>query len=136
MSVHRPWSHQTQLAAEASSGSRARAFVTGHLVDHGMAGLVEDVELVVSELATNAVVHAGSPFTVTLGASEETVLLEVLDRAHTSPTLVANHTLETSGRGIAIMQAVSRDWGVSELSSGGKSVWAVFDIDSALVDEP
>jgi anti-sigma regulatory factor (Ser/Thr protein kinase) len=101
-----------------------------------MTGLVEDVELVVSELATNAVVHAGSPFTVTLGASEETVLLEVLDRAHTSPTLVATHTLEASGRGIAIVQALSRDWGVSELSSGGKSVWAVFDIDSALVREP
>ena len=128
MRVHRPWTHQGEFAAETRSVARARAFVTGHLVDHGLDGLVEDVELVVSELATNAVVHAGSPFTVTLGASEESVLLEVLDRAHSSPTLVAVRSSETSGRGIAIVQTVSRDWGVSELTSGGKSVWAVFDI--------
>ena len=129
MNVH--WSHQSEFAAEARSVARARAFVRGHLVDHGPADLVEDVELVVSELATNAVVHAGSPFTVTLGASEESVLLEVRDRAHTSPTLVAVRTWETSGRGIAIVQALSRDWGVSELTSGGKSVWVVFDISEA-----
>lgn len=79
MTVHRAWSHRPELAAEPSSVSSARAFVAGHPVDHEMADLVDDIELVVSELATNALVHAGSPFTVILGFAERRVLLEVLD---------------------------------------------------------
>jgi anti-sigma regulatory factor (Ser/Thr protein kinase) len=132
MSVPRRWSHQTQLPAEPGSVSRARAFVAAHLVDHGMADLVDDVALVASELATNAIVHAGSPFTVTLGASADTIRLEVLDGTHTGPTLRAARTWDTSGRGLAIVQALSRDWGVSARVPGGKSVWAEFGIEGVL----
>jgi anti-sigma regulatory factor (Ser/Thr protein kinase) len=131
MSAPRSWSHQAELAAEASSVSHARAFVAEHLLDHELAHLVDDIVLVVSELATNALVHAGSPFTVTLGVFKETVVLEVLDGTHAGPTLVAARTLDTRGRGIAIVQALSRDWGVSARVSGGKAVWAEFNIDGA-----
>lgn len=130
MSV-RPWSHRTELVAEASSVSHARAFVAGHLLDHEMADLVDDVELVVSELATNALVHARSPFTVTLGAFMETVRLEVMDGTHTGPTLGAARASDTSGRGMVIVQALSRGWGVRAQASGGKSVWAEFDVDGS-----
>ena len=127
MNVHPHWSHQTELAAEASSVSNARAFVAGHLLDHQLAGLVDDIKLVVSELATNAMVHARSPFTVILRASHATVLLEVLDETLVGPTLVVAQTLQTSGRGLAIVQALCREWGVSTRASGGKTVWATFD---------
>ena len=132
MRVHRPWTHQGEFAAETRSVARARAFVTGHLVDHGLDGLVEDVELVVSELAANAVVHAGSPFTVTLGASEGVRCPGGAGPGALQSDLGCRSVVGDQRARIAIVQTVSRDWGVSELTSGGKSVWAVFDIAKAL----
>jgi hypothetical protein len=83
------------------------------------------------ELATNAMVHAGTSFTVVLGASEDAVWLEVFDGSGVDPALVVPRALETSGRGLVIVQALSRDWGVTVNASGGKSVWAEFDIASS-----
>lgn len=127
MNVHRTWSHETEFAARASSASQARAFVSLHLQAHKLAHLVDDVRLVVSELATNAMVHAQTPFTVTLGGFEDTVFLAVLDGSWVGPTLVVAGSLDTSGRGVSIVQVLSRDWGVTDRASGGKSVWAEFD---------
>ena len=45
------WTHETGLAPVTTSASEARAFVEAHLVEHGLSYLVEDVRLVVSELA-------------------------------------------------------------------------------------
>ena len=125
--MHRLWSHETSLTAEASSAARARAFVSRHLRDHDLRHLVDDIEVVVSELATNAMAHAQTPFTVILCAFDETVVLEVSDQSRAEPSLVVARALDTSGRGVAIVQALSRDWGVLSRASGGKSVWAEFD---------
>ena len=125
--MHRLWSHETSLAAEASSAARARAFVIRHLLDHDLPHLVDDIELVASELATNAMAHAQTPFTVILCGFDETVVLEVSDESRAEPSLVVARALDTSGRGVAIVQALSRDWGVLTRASGGKSVWAEFD---------
>jgi hypothetical protein len=128
MGVHLQWSHETDLTAETSSVSRARAFVSVHLLEHELAHLVDDIRLVVSELATNAIVHARTPFAVVLGAFETTLFVEVLDGSQVGPTLVVARALDTGGRGVAIVHALSRDWGASASASGGKSVWAEFDI--------
>ena len=45
MNVHRRWSHETSLAAEASSAAQARAFVSQHLRDHDLPHLVDDIEV-------------------------------------------------------------------------------------------
>lgn len=127
MSVDLPWSHQTELVAEPSSVSHARAFVVGHLLDHELPDLVDDIQLVVSELTTNALLHARTPFIVTLGASMETVLLEVLDEELAGPVLVVADPSASCGRGLAIVQALSRRWGVSTRGANGKTVWAEFD---------
>jgi anti-sigma regulatory factor (Ser/Thr protein kinase) len=128
MSVQRRWSHETLLDAHATSASHARAFVTGHLVAHDLADMVDDLRLVVSELATNALHHAQSPFTVRLRAFEATLRLEVVDGSDVVPSAVAAGPLDTYGRGMVIVQAVSRDWGTLPRATGGKSVWAEFDI--------
>ena len=127
MNVHRLWSHETSLAPEASSAAQARAFVSQHLLDHDLPHLVDDIEVVVSELATNAMAHAHTPFTVILCAFDDTVVLEVSDASRTEPSLIVARALDTTGRGVAIVQALSRDWGVLPRASGGKSVWAEFD---------
>ena len=69
MSIADDWSHETVLAPEPISAALARDFVYVHLVAHDLFPLVEDVRLVVSELATNAVAHAQTPFRVTLSSA-------------------------------------------------------------------
>jgi anti-sigma regulatory factor (Ser/Thr protein kinase) len=123
------WSCEVELAAELVSASRSRGFVRRHLSLHGLALLSDHVELVVSELATNAVLHAETPFTVSLHAFEDTLLLEVEDGAWTGPCqAVFAEPDAVSGRGLSIVTLLSRDWGVDAHPGGGKSVWVEFGL--------
>ena len=106
----------------------ARTFVRHHLVAHGMAHLADDVALVVSELATNAVVHARTPFTVSLQTFEKTLVLTVEDGSREAPVLVSARVLDGGGRGMTIVAMLSREWGADRHPGGGKSVWAEFDL--------
>lgn len=120
------WSHQMQLPAEEQSVRRARHFVCTLLVDHRFLNLVEDVRLVVSELATNAVRHAHTPFTVTLERDDQALLLTVTDGSPDPPVQLPTHLLDPGGRGLSLVDKVSRDWGVIRRPGEGKSVWASF----------
>ena len=89
--------------------------------------LVDDVQLVVSELVTNALLHAGTSFTVMLRTGlGPAVVLQVRDGSEAGPTMGAMAFLDTAGRGIGIVAALSQAWGFDEHEGGGKSVWAVF----------
>ena len=122
------WSHQTQLPAEDESVPRARHFVSTLLIDHRFPNLVEDVRLVVSELATNAVRHARTPFTVTLERDDQSVMVTVTDGSPDPPVHLAADPLHTGGRGLSLVDTVSRDWGVFRRPGKGKSVWASFTL--------
>lgn len=122
-----PWSHAIDLPVDVRSASQARHFVAGHLDEHDLSYLTDDVRIVVSELATNALVHAQTPFTVSLRELEQSVLLMVEDGTTTGPLVVAPRDLDVGGRGFRIVEFLSRSWGVSLDAVGGKSVWAVFD---------
>jgi hypothetical protein len=126
--VSTTWTYDIDLPADASSASRARRFVDLRLVEHDVSHLGDDVQLVVSELATNALTHALTPFTVTLAAVEHSVLLKVRDGSPCHPVVLAGGTpLDTDGRGITIVALLSHDWGVTAHADGGKTVWAAFD---------
>jgi anti-sigma regulatory factor (Ser/Thr protein kinase) len=84
-----------------------------------------DLSLVVSELATNACVHARSPFTVSLNRLDTGLLVEVED-GDPAPATMQPLALGTSGRGMQIVSAIARDWGISG-NGTGKSVWAILD---------
>lgn len=120
------WTHATELAPVRASAAAARDFVGLHLRENGLGALVDDVGLVVSELATNAVKHAGTPFTVRLRGDGVCLLLTVRD----SSTAVAFErppgSTSTSGRGLAIVDQLSHDWGVDHTDGVEKSVWASF----------
>ncbi len=127
MNAGREWQHAAGFPDRASSVAGARAFVTLHLVDHDLERLVEDLQLVVSELATNALLHGRTGFLVVLLAFDGSVRIEVHDGSRPIPVQVAARTLDVGGRGIAIVNTLSRDWGVTTQPSGGKAVWAEFD---------
>jgi anti-sigma regulatory factor (Ser/Thr protein kinase) len=127
------WSHEMDLVAEEGSATRARAFVMQRLVEHRMLYLGDDIRLVVSELATNAVVHAETAFTVILEGRPHSVLLTVRDGSETSPTLslATPNRMSLSGRGLIIVNLISHDWGVNLEDGSAKSVWASFETRAA-----
>jgi hypothetical protein len=84
---------------------------------------VDDAMLVASELATNALLHAGSPFRVTLARSGGAVRLGVEDASPTLPEQRSPSVELTTGRGISMVNAIAQRWG-TEARPGGKVVWA------------
>jgi anti-sigma regulatory factor (Ser/Thr protein kinase) len=121
------WSYTHTWAADPTHVSRARAFVSTHLTLHGLTDVVPDAQLVVSELATNAVMHTGTPFTVTVERRDHTVTLQVSDQSPDLPHMaVRSADLQTSGLGLHVVHDISDAWGVTSDPSGGKSVWASF----------
>jgi hypothetical protein len=128
MAVTTLWSHNTALVAAPDSVKKARDFVCSHLGEHQLPHLIDDVRLVASELATNATVHARTPFTVTLDGLVDSVVLTVQDDSPSSPATRTPSVVAADGRGLAIVARVSRDWGVTTAGpQRGKSVWASFD---------
>ena len=103
----------------------ARRFVGGLLACRPFAGRVsaDDVLLVVSELATNAVVHAGTPFSVTVSSDGSVIRIAVSDWSATRPVMRDGSIGAISGRGLRLIAAVSGDWGVDPRPDG-KTVWA------------
>jgi hypothetical protein len=122
------WSHRATFEASPISASQARAFVTHHLVDHRLLYLVDPVRLVASELATNALVHAQTAFTVTLEGLDNTVLLTVRDHSRSLPHRRRPQATDPTGHGLEVVDIVSQDWGIHQDEDGSKAVWASFAI--------
>ena len=112
-------------AFEASSEApgAARRFLIEMLEGLGCANRFVDAELVVSELVTNAVIHARTDLSVALTFSPAAIRIEVRDRNTTPPTPRSPSALATSGRGLPLMDALTSSWGVNRFGDG-KVVWA------------
>jgi anti-sigma regulatory factor (Ser/Thr protein kinase) len=88
-------------------------------------GLAEDLDLVVSELASNALRHTGKLEEVRLGQREDAVRVSVVDRDDRRPTVRNPSPTNESGRGMLIVAWLARQWDVEHrLDEGGKLVWA------------
>jgi len=124
--------YEVRLGADPSSPSKARDFVRFHLLAQGADHLVEDIRLVASELATNAVRHVGSAFTVGLDVGDHNVRLWVWDSSPFAPTRVAGDPMGAGGRGLALVEMLSSQWGVAVLDAS-KTVWATFEFDGPSV---
>jgi anti-sigma regulatory factor (Ser/Thr protein kinase) len=104
----------------------ARAHVRDFLLDLDSADLVADVELVVSELVTNAVLHGTGQVQLRLEMVDGAVSVGVLDGGRAQPRPPGRGHGAESGRGLALVAGLTRDWGIRPDSTGGKEVWAVF----------
>lgn len=120
------WVHEMALDASPASVAVARQFVSGHLSTHRLPHLVEDVRLVTSELATNAVAHAKTAFVVTLGTAGGAVILTVRDMSALPAVRAAPELFDLGGRGLLLVASLSQAWGTRSDERGGKSVWASF----------
>lgn len=79
--------------------------------------------LVISELVTNAVSHGRSPVTVGLRLGADHLLVEVEDEDHQPPVLQQPGWEALGGRGLLLVDALSRAWGSAPCPTG-KIVWA------------
>jgi anti-sigma regulatory factor (Ser/Thr protein kinase) len=84
---------------------------------------VDDVVLLVSELVGNAVRHTGAlVFGLRMMRRRGWVRVEVRDPSRGLPCLLPVHSLDTSGRGLFLVDTLSDRWGV-DLLPRGKTTW-------------
>lgn len=104
----------------------ARRKIASQLHDWEVSSLRDSVELIVSELLTNAHLHTRGPIEVAVTLLKNGIRIEVSDsetdsRVHPRTASVT----DANGRGLTIVNALSADWGVIYPDSGdGKTVWA------------
>ena len=103
------------------SVTAARGFVRETLREHTQE-LVDAAELMACELATNCVQHARSDFELAISDGYGEVRVEVSDNGSGRPTLRSPTLLEPSGRGLRIVQSLSKAWGVVPGEDGSR-VW-------------
>ncbi|MCC3653545.1 ATP-binding protein [Streptomyces sp. S07_1.15] len=124
------------LRLEGASGivPTARDFTRQALHDWGwlpagspeQRAAAEDVLLVVSELVTNACLHAEGPEELRLGSAGNVLRLEIDDHGEGSPEPRTPHRAgRPGGHGMFIVQRLCKHWGVVRSADGaGKTVWA------------
>ena len=115
---------ETRLPSDPSSAREARRWVAELLARWDLTDAVEDLRLVVSELVSNAVVHARTGVDVVLSIAEGVLELVVRDHNPRSPRPRARRADDaaTGGRGLLLVEELSDAWGVAERMDG-KDVW-------------
>lgn len=129
----RPLIASRRLPPEVESPKIARHATRTALSAWSLTRFYDDAAIVVSELVTNAIRHG-----LRQGAEDALGLLlvrytchlvcMVTDPADTAPAMREPDYITESGRGLHIIEAMSRAWGWTPLLGGGKAVWAAFTI--------
>jgi len=111
--------------------AQARRTVRRALDSWELATLTPDTELLVSELVTNALVHAGTETALTLAVADGVLEVGVTDRAPGvplprrqggSPGTVEQDWRAEGGRGLRLVELIADEWGLA-LIPEGKQVW-------------
>jgi anti-sigma regulatory factor (Ser/Thr protein kinase) len=122
------------LSALPRSAGRAREYAREVLATWQLQAMSDTVELLVSELVTNAVQATGligereeggtaRPVYLGLSMLPDVLLIEVWDVSSRVPLKRPAADDDENGRGLMLVKALSKDWGCRMLASGGKIVW-------------
>ena len=118
-----------RFSCRPESVTAARGFVRETLRTQPQ-DVVDAVELMACELATNSVQHAQSDFELAIYEEQGEIRVEVSDAGHGRPTLRSPTSRDPSGRGLRIVQALSNEWGVVP-GEDGTRVWFTLSCQSA-----
>lgn len=127
----RPDIHRVEIQRHDLHGvGAARRVMEGCLKSWDLTSMTDTANLVLSELVTNALIHADSDVDIRVVRYKDHIRLEVLDYDVHPPipsTLSMRSDEENAraenGRGLALVDALGMDWGTSR-TVGGKTVWA------------
>ena len=131
--------HATRaLPPEPASAGVARRFLAELCDEWGLQALVDDAQLALTELVSNAVLHAATPVTVSVSCVEDVLEISVFDGSPVLPVPrrvdevpsdddgtrphVQDAGESARGRGLLLVDALVAEWGISP-QSDGKAVW-------------
>ncbi|MFD7918062.1 SpoIIE family protein phosphatase [Streptomyces sp. NPDC059740] len=120
------------LPPDPAAVSGVRSAIAEKLTAWGLEHLAFTTELIVSELATNAVRHSGGPARVRL-MRERTLILEVADDSSTSPHLRYAASEDEGGRGLFLVAQMAERWG-TRYTGTGKIIWAEQSLEPSTPD--
>ncbi|MFR9788376.1 SpoIIE family protein phosphatase [Streptomyces sp. MB22_4] len=110
------------VPSDPSAVSGLRRAVTGRLEEWGLDEPAFGMELVLSELVTNAIRYGSEPIRLRL-IRDRALICEVADGSNTSPHLRYAATTDEGGRGLFLVQQMTERWG-TRYSPQGKVIWA------------
>ncbi len=131
------------LDAKPSAAGAARKFTGEVLAEWGITANIDDIQLVVSEIATNAVkatLPDGPSPLATAGASDTKVIylclslsggavrVQVWDNNPAAPAQGNPGDDAEGGRGLLLVNLLCKQWGTCWPPNGGKIVWAEYVI--------
>ncbi len=105
----------------AASARAARQLMTHELASTEV-DRPELLELFVSELVTNAIIHAGTTFRVAAEIGAEVVRISISDQNPEMPMVKSPRPGSVDGRGLKMVSELAQAWGV-DASARGKTVW-------------
>ena len=117
-------SQKIELTGDVASCSRARRFV-GETLAQAADDLRANASLLISEVVTNAVLHASGPVTVEVLQKDNAYRIVVSDGSRTPPTEKDYRTDDATGRGLQLLECLTATWGWNRTGTG-KVVW--FDL--------
>ncbi len=110
------------VASVPRSVAQIRRFAVAKCVESGYGGACDTMALLVSEVATNALVHGAGEVRVAVSEGDGALRVEVADDGPGRPVLQEFGPDAEGGRGMALVAALADAWGVQE-RPGGKTVW-------------
>jgi len=124
----------TTLGVAPDAPWMARRWVAITLASWEWTGNIDDTTLMVNELVTNAMIHAAGPIRVTMSLQSSGLWVDVHDTGVGHVTKRQIDRTATVGRGLQVVDLLSRSWGVLT-EPDGKHVW--FEMtDPTLAGEP
>jgi anti-sigma regulatory factor (Ser/Thr protein kinase) len=111
------------LFPDPLSAADARRALEGYCDEQRVPEKLTEVGvLAISELVTNAIIHAGTPALVLAEYDGDNLTLAVADGADASPVAMPPDDDREHGRGVAIVQELGATWGIRRTYLG-KVVW-------------
>lgn len=122
-------SRTRKFANDRAAVTAARRFASEVLAGQSAEAL-QNVELMVSELASNCVRHTNSGFEIEIGLLDNTIRVAATDWGNGQPVMRTPQPTDISGRGLVIINMLSADWGVEVGGGPGleKTVWFTVDV--------
>ncbi|HSV67956.1 MAG TPA: ATP-binding protein [Mycobacteriales bacterium] len=122
------WTRERHLSCVETAPEEARRFVSQHLA-HSLVGItdlaetLDDSQLLVSELTSNAVKACRHTMTLSVEVHHRWIGLKIYDDGPGLPVPYDAGPRDTRGRGLRIIAALASAWGAHPDPAGGKTVW-------------
>lgn len=115
------------VAADPAMVAHARKAASDRLAAWGLEEAAFVIELVVSELVTNAIRYASAPIELRLIRGQTSLICEVSDASGTAPHMRRARAFDEGGRGLLLVAQLTQRWGTRQTATG-KIIWAEKDL--------